>query len=167
MKQTISKFGMIGFFIGFLTSCRIVSGIQVPPEMRTFEKIIEVPDKSKNELYVEANSWFVKTFNSAESVIEFQDKEAGKIIGKYVFSYFEGFYYYDVRQIIAVDVKDNKLRIVISDPYYKTTGYAFNANSVDSSYTPLVSQNGIYRARLEWNKLSESFKISINKNTDW
>lgn len=67
-----------------LNGCATMMGAKAAPEMRTFEKVIEISDKSKDQIYIKANGWFVETFNSAESVIEFQDKEAGKIMGKYV-----------------------------------------------------------------------------------
>ncbi|WP_107822016.1 DUF4468 domain-containing protein [Mangrovibacterium marinum] len=47
------------------------------------EQVIEVPG-TKDELYVKANEWMVRSFNNAKSVIQFQDKEAGKIMGKYL-----------------------------------------------------------------------------------
>lgn len=167
MKKSIANLILI-VLSATLNSCATMMGVQAPPEMRTFEKIIEISNKSKADLYINANSWFVETFNSAESVIEFQDKEAGKIMGKYVFSYVEGIYYYDVRQTISIDVKDNKVRIVINDPYYKTTGDVLNGSyGGGKNYTPLVSQKGIDRARLEWNKISESLIAYLNKETNW
>jgi len=42
---------------------------------------------TKNENYVKANLWLVDIFNSAKSVIQFSDKEAGVIKGKYLLYY--------------------------------------------------------------------------------
>mgnify|MGYP000120821397 CR=1 FL=1 len=64
-------------FTLLLTSCMIVD-VTTPPQ----ENIYNI-DKTKNELYLLANEWMVRRFNNAESVIQFQDKEAGKIVGKY------------------------------------------------------------------------------------
>ncbi len=61
-----------------LTGCSIMFGTTASPEKRTFKCVIEVPNKSKNSLYVSANSWFVDTFDYAGSVIEFTDKEEGR-----------------------------------------------------------------------------------------
>lgn len=166
MKKGITKLTFITIVMILITGC---ATIKVPPEMRTFEKIVEISNQSKNDLYIKANSWFVSTFNSAESVIEFQDKEAGKIMGKYVFSYMEGIYYYDIKQTISIDIKDSKVRIVISDPYCKNTGDVLNGRYgyVGRSYSILESQKGIEKARLEWNLLVKSLTTSLNKNTDW
>ena len=48
----------------------------------TYSEVIETPGVSKNDLYLRANTWFTRTFKSAKSVLELQDKEAGKLIGK-------------------------------------------------------------------------------------
>jgi len=69
-------------------SCSTTTAIKATPEMLHFEKIINVLNTPKDELYIKVNSWFVETFTSAESVIEFQDKEAGRVMGKYIFDYY-------------------------------------------------------------------------------
>ncbi len=37
---------------------------------------------TKDELYIKAKQWFVKSFKSANYVLQMDDKEAGKLIGK-------------------------------------------------------------------------------------
>ena len=101
-----------------LTSCVVT---QLPTEQTTLEKVINVPGVAQNELYVRANTWFVKTFNSAESVIEFQDKEAGKIAGKYSLNYSLMLSPFRSTQSITVDVKESKARIRIENPSINKT----------------------------------------------
>ncbi|MFN8347473.1 MAG: DUF4468 domain-containing protein [Spirosomataceae bacterium] len=48
----------------------------------TYSEVIEVPNVSKDELYLRANTWLSRAFKSAKAVIDVQDKEAGKIIAK-------------------------------------------------------------------------------------
>jgi len=48
----------------------------------SYEGVVKVDGVSATDLYIRANEWFAKTFNSANAVIQMQDKEAGKIIGK-------------------------------------------------------------------------------------
>lgn len=50
-----------------------------------YTEVIEMPNIAKDALYSRAYEWFAKTFNSAQNVIQMQDKEAGKIIGKGIF----------------------------------------------------------------------------------
>ena len=163
MKKLLLLFFVLVLFNG----CASMYGPNAPVEMRSFEKIIEIPNVTKDEIYVKSNSWFVETFNSAESVIEYQDKEAGKIMGKYVFSYTEGLYFYDVKQTISIDIKDNRIRVSIYNPFSKITGDALNGNNSGNSYKPLVTQAGIDKARLHWNKLAKSLEESLNANSDW
>jgi len=77
---------ILSFLILFLVNSCATTNVSVPLA-DNYEQIIEVPGASKEELYSRVNSWFVETFNSAESIIEFQDKEIGKVMGKYVWSY--------------------------------------------------------------------------------
>ncbi len=49
----------------------------------TYTEVIVVDSSlSKNELYSNAREWFAKTYNSSLSVIQMDDKELGKIVGK-------------------------------------------------------------------------------------
>ena len=162
MKKLLLLFFVLVLFNG----CASMYGPNAPVEMRSFEKIIEIPNVTKDEIYVKANSWFVETFNSAESVIEYQDKEAGKIMGKYVFSYTEGLYFYNVKQTISIDIKDNRIRVSIYNPFSMITGDALNG-SRSGSYSPLVTQAGVDKARSQWNKLVVSLEESLKTDSDW
>lgn len=150
-----------------LSSC-VMTGAKVSPEMREFSEVINVPNKDKSILYVNVNEWFVNNFNSAESVIEFQDKESGKIMGKYTSSYSEGIHYYMVEQTISIDVKDSKIKLVFSNPRYKITGDALNGNyRGDAVYYPLEAQSGIDNARAEWVSVCASLKEFLTKESNW
>jgi len=48
----------------------------------SYEGVINIEEASATDLYVKANEWFAITFNSANNVIQMQDKDAGKLIGK-------------------------------------------------------------------------------------
>lgn len=160
------------FFISIilvtLNSCGTMKGVKATPESKQFEQIINVAGKDKNQLYVDANSWFVETFNSAESVIEFQDKEAGKILGKYIFSYNEGVYGYNMKQTVDISIKDEKVKVKIYNPLFLVTsgmGEKYN----NTRYRILETQKGVDRARLEWTKLFDSLdkRISTSSNDNW
>uniref|UniRef100_UPI003216C0D2 DUF4468 domain-containing protein n=1 Tax=uncultured Draconibacterium sp. TaxID=1573823 RepID=UPI003216C0D2 len=133
----------------------------IPSEESTIEKIIEIPDRSKNELYISANSWFVETFRSAESVIQFQDKEAGKIMGKYVYFAQKGLSSIDIQQTISIDIKDNRVRVNINDPRYRLNGIAF----ID--YMPVNDRKTLDQVHVEWNKLIESLTSYLDKEVEW
>lgn len=72
-------------FIFSISSCTISKPIVVSfdePLTSTFENL----NGTKDELFIKANSWATSTFKDAKSVIDFNDKESGVIIGKYLLS---------------------------------------------------------------------------------
>src|SRR5574344_3111182 len=93
-------------------------------EAITYVQVIEAPRKTKDQLYVLLNYWFTSTFNDANSVIKLNDKELGTIIAQgYVESIAQhagGSNSYDVnlRPVIKCDIKDNKVRVTYTVPYY-------------------------------------------------
>ncbi|MEL7600563.1 MAG: DUF4468 domain-containing protein [Proteiniphilum sp.] len=52
--------------------------------MITFSEVVQVDSLSKNDIFLRAHDWIIKTFNSAKDVIQFADKDAGKIVCKTV-----------------------------------------------------------------------------------
>ena len=90
--------------------------------------IVEVPDASSADLFVRANTWMVDAFKSSESVIQYSDKEAGIIKGKFVMDNMPiaGFGVSGtIESTITIETKDGKARITISynEAYYYTTIY--------------------------------------------
>ena len=117
---------MVGMIILLLTSC-ISTGVVKTP--LTSQTIIEVPNTSQTDLYVRANSAAVEMFNNASSVIQYSDKDAGMIKGKFVISnVLEGIYYHRINVIISIEVKDNKMRLSFSDISATYTGDVLNGN---------------------------------------
>jgi hypothetical protein len=108
-------FILLIFFLSSCTSYKLVTA----PKVNEF---IDVQG-TKDELYIKANQWIVRTFKDAKSVIQFQDKAEGKIMGKYLMhstTYGGGFGLYstaissvDVYSLITISVKDNATKIDI------------------------------------------------------
>ena len=95
---------MVGMIILLLTSC-ISTGVVKTP--LTSQTIIEVPNTSQTDLYVRANSAAVEMFNNASSVIQYSDKDAGMIKGKFIISnVLEGIYYHRINVIISIESKN-------------------------------------------------------------
>jgi hypothetical protein len=129
-----------------------------PEEMRTYEKIFNIPNTAKDELYVRANEWFVNTFKSAKSVIQFQDKEAGKIMGKYRLYITIGkpvSITVGCTSIITVDVKDNRVRLYIT--------------GLESDYGADMTTDleSIESALNTWNKLASTLEIALKEKSEW
>lgn len=90
----------------------------------TFVQVINADGKSKEQLYVLLNYWITHTFTDANSVIQLNDKELGRIIAKgYVKSiayHIGGSNSYDVSitPVIKCDIKDEKVRVTYTAPFY-------------------------------------------------
>ncbi len=158
MKKAI----ILIFLFLILSHCSVgLHGPKAPEAMLKYEQTYDVANLSKNELFSEVNSWFVNQFLSSESVIEYSDKETGRIVGKYTFTSTTIVSYKTVYVLQTVDayVKENKVRLYIHDPNY---------GMGTQQYTPLVTQNGINQARQHWIKLSKSLKQHLdNIKKDW
>jgi hypothetical protein len=153
--------------ITLFSSCSSVKeNIQIDfhPEMRHYENIIEIPNTSQDNLYIKANEWFVETFRNAESVIQFQDKEAGIIKGKYYYlipkSYHDIFGNYGevgvvTYSIITVEVKENKAKIRIDK--------MLNNQFIEMNYDEEVMNNAL----IIWDKLALSLKNTLSQNISW
>ena len=116
---------ILAIFIASLLGCASVIPNIEPVTGEVASLIVEREDESKDNLYIKANSWAVDTFVSAESVIEFQDKEAGVIKGKYLIEIVNGIYYLDIKTTITIQAKDNRCRILLTDPLMRFTGDVF------------------------------------------
>lgn len=90
----------------------------------TYTQVIETPGKTKEQLYILLNYWYSASFGSGKSVIQLNDKDAGVIIGKgyieSIASHTGGMNNYTVHlePVIKTDIKDNKIRITYTVPFY-------------------------------------------------
>ena len=81
-----------------------------------YTEVVEMPGVTKDVLYSRAYEWFAKSFVSANNVIQMQDKEAGKIIGK-------GCYGFDKNKVnftLSIYLKDGKYKYEITDFVHET-----------------------------------------------
>ncbi len=90
----------------------------------TYVQVIPAEGKTKEQLYVLLNYWFTATFNDANSVIKLNDKELGTIIAEgYVADIAQHIggasaYNVSIKPIIKCDIKDGKVRVTYTVPYY-------------------------------------------------
>lgn len=90
----------------------------------TYTQVIPVEGKTKAQLYVLLNYWFAATFNDANSVIKLNDNELGVIIAQRfienIAQHTGGLNAYSIslRPVIKCDIKDNKVRVTYTVPYY-------------------------------------------------
>ena len=98
-----------------LTGLCVFSGCAhrpLPKETTTMQKVYEFPGLKKDDLFEKTKMWVAQTFVSAKSVIEYENKEAGIIIGNGNQD-FDSSVYRDnnINYNIKIEVKDAKIRV--------------------------------------------------------
>jgi len=105
-----------------------------------YSGVVQVPDRSKDDLYNLGIEWVVKIFNSPNDVIQLKNPEAGKIIVKALFIYTESSPLLtlarDCDYILTIDFKDGRYRYEFSNLVVTTevSGYSFTNENLPSVY---------------------------------
>lgn len=83
----------------------------------TAVRIVENLPANKDQLFIHSNRWMIDSFNSAKDVIQYTDKEAGVLVGKYTLYWYPPVNIYDegtlAQAIVEINVRDNKVKIEI------------------------------------------------------
>ncbi|MBR6198752.1 MAG: DUF4468 domain-containing protein [Spirochaetales bacterium] len=110
MKKIYKILSILFLFCTF--ACTTVT---VEHKSLTRQQIIEAPNVNKDDLFVKANTTAVDVFNNADAVIQYSDKEAGIIKGKFItdIAVYGGTTRAEVT--ITIEVKDEKVRLSFSD----------------------------------------------------
>lgn len=131
------------------------------------QKVIEVPGVSKDDLYVLANSACVEMFRNAEAVIQFSDKSAGIIKGRFTISnVFYALFYYDYAVAVTVEVKDGRCRLTLSDITYAPQQIG-NVKSKPLPVSQRPKMMEVVQDRLDDFVAEFERKISIVGDSDW
>jgi hypothetical protein len=111
--------------------------LPIDPDTRmiTYTEVINVDSSvSKLELYSRAREWFAKAYNSSQNVIQMDDKESGKIVGKALTrvyhkalgsNYPSGY----INYTISLYLKDGKYKYEITNFYH--TGQPVSAGRIE------------------------------------
>lgn len=118
--------GMKTFLFGFCLCLSLPVAAQTPAPLPvdslthkiTYTGVVLVAGASKAELYSRAREWFAATFGSSKAVLEMDDREAGKLIGKaYAQFDFSGVFGQSLPwamwRVIKVEVKDGRYRYTL------------------------------------------------------
>lgn len=86
-----------------------------------FQEIIDALGVSKEQIYVRAQNYIATQYNDANSVIQYEDKDQGTIIGKGLYPRVHLMLGsdFDAYHIIRVDVKEERARVTITLTEYK------------------------------------------------
>jgi len=105
----------------FLTGC---AGLQpIVDADRTFERIVEAPGYSKEQIFNGTKIWIAENFKSAKAVLEYENKDTGIIIGNGSISFpCSGLNCIATADwkapfTMRIDIKDQKFRLTFSNLY--------------------------------------------------
>jgi hypothetical protein len=133
----------------------------------TYKEVVFVDSlTNKQELFSRAREWFAKAYKSSKSVIQMEDKESGKIVGKALMSIF--FKYGgmqpggNINYTISVYLKDGKYKYEITDFYH--TGISGNYPIPDGGTCEnlMTSNKGIYG--MSYNNTYGLYLFQMDKN---
>jgi hypothetical protein len=97
-----------------------------------FYTVIDGLNSPKDELFVTALSYFAINYNSANDVIQLNDKDAGLIIAKGIFQIESGIVNTFCDHTIRIDVKEGRARIILTVSQYKYSNSNDIVNIVDT-----------------------------------
>lgn len=141
MKQLLLAIAFLIFF----TSCNAPRDIT---KFVNLSEIVDAPGMSKDDLYVDINTWMAEFFASREAVVQFQDKEAGKVVGrfKHAFSDINP----NLRDfVVDFDIKDESFRVTM-----KGSVASYERDGTEPKYFD-PDRNPYYRANPDEYPLSE------------
>jgi len=143
---------------------------------RTFERVVEAPNHTKDQIYTSTKIWIAENFKSAKSVIELDSKEDGIIIGNGIIQYpCSGIDClaksdWKVPFTMRVDMKDQKFKISFSN--IKLSWPASYSSGISSpAYDgPVNSQGDMDAIKPALLKFGDEILASINSSkskSDW
>ena len=92
-----------------------------------YTEVVSIEGRNQDELYASAREWIAKAFNSANNVIQMEDKDNGKIVGKALNSvthrglgleHPSG----EIHYTISIASKDGRYKYEITDFYHTGNG---------------------------------------------
>ncbi len=133
MKQIL----LLTFVITIITSGCVQYKKVDNPELLKYQKVQEIEELSKDDIYHKTLEWMAKTFKSSKAVIEHKDKETGTIIGNSRVT-LQQFPVTTITYTITINCKDNKYRMTFENFYY---------------YLDNFNDRGILESEKNWEKL--------------
>ena len=150
---------MIKYMASFMV-IMLISGcasMSVADPNLNYQKTYEQPGKSKEDIYSKALQWLARTYNDSKAVIEYQNEEEGKIIGRGISEVtfnptLIAPITHQIQYTITIDIKENKIRITY-DNFKNLDAASFFNDSFNKLQPQLV-------------ELSEELNKYINSEVD-
>jgi hypothetical protein len=139
----------------------VLQGCQLTPvttESIPVSKVVKVDGASKLDLFVKANDWMVDSFQNADSVIQFADKESGSVSGRYLLGVVVAPNEYGSGQkayaTIRIKVKEGAAKITITPE-----SFTYVPGNLYTLYTK-------EKADADVNRLMNSFESAMMREVD-
>ena len=107
-----------------------------------FSEVVQVPNVTSNDLYMNAITWVNNTYASPKSVLQTNDKELGLITIKAITN--KGSFSY-TKFTMTIQVKDGRYKYDIYDIVIKMTG-EYTAGMPDKTYQTLMDEGLDWKA---------------------
>lgn len=148
-----------------------------------FTKIVQNIKITKDEIYNRALSFYIRTYKDAKSVLQQQDKEAGIIIGKGLFSDFyisKGTFkylgnkntvsdYYSAYHIMRIDIKDGRARIIVTVNSYDIKPIFVTSSIVASvpNEQPTVNKRIVDCQPIDTTSINDRIEWEVSKHSSY
>lgn len=161
------------FFVGLLSGCvgipEMTPTQQAMPEV---SEVIEIPNKTKDQIFESSKIWLAQSFKSANNVIQYADKETGSIVGKGNIQYpCDGFLDCSafgndkINFTLKIDTKDNKARVTLSDITRTNLTYVQGGlNSNIGKEVPITIIQHQQKIKAKLNNVIDQYKLSITSS---
>ncbi len=141
---------------------------QTQQAMPEITQVIDVPSKSKDQIFEESKIWIAQSFKSANNVIQYADKGTGSIIGKGNIKYpCDGFIDCgafgndNINFTIKIDTKDNKARVAISDVTRTNLTYVQGGMNNIGKEVPIYIVEHQKKIAAKLNQVIDQYKAAI------
>lgn len=184
MKKIILSILLIISYSGFSQTFKQVELDSITNNI-VFTEIVLIDSATQSTLYSKSKEWFTMNFKSSNDVIQLDDKEAGKLIGKSWQNIFLPTAVGEVKAkifyTITIQVKNNKYKYSISNIKFKSYPDQYEPNPKEYFAEDWITEEKIKetrtKARTKYkietlrvvNELSESLKkhMATNNKNDW
>lgn len=101
--------------VGLLAGSALIAGCAMQPVVPVeATETISIPGQSQRDIYKKSRQWFSQYFVSGKSVVDYENPEAGTIIGNGIAKIGStmGVVVNEIHYNIRIDTKDEKFRVV-------------------------------------------------------
>ena len=84
-----------------------------------YQEVISIDSTNQQDLYDKLHQWVAKTYVSANDVIQYNDKDTGKIIAKGLYKTTNYGWEVYLRHTLTLEAKDNRFRVTFDQLAYQ------------------------------------------------